>query len=544
MSENKVKFTDRTKNTDAGDSTLEVKSPGTTEGRSKDSEHKTVDKPRAPLGSGDTIQPERTPVDTKKDTTKDKVVDSDVVESGSALGPDHNVNFNEVNTIVTDVSEDDIEKLRIYTAPFKSFNVDAVGWSASLIDEGNTWDVEYTGEMMSFMAPEGMYGDRLTTGDWTNKLMWGDRAIGAQRPKIGTGGEISGASAVELITRKATGGGSITYPLDHSGFWITIEPPVESELIDLDHEILMSTTQVGNSTFGLLLNARSGVFSGLLIRFALSKVTWTSLKLPEGTDTDALLKYISPLDYGTIVNHVLVSMFTKGYPWEFTCSSSACKAKRSTLINLANAVWVDNSALTDKQLELMVKGRNSCRPDDVIKYQSLFNPVESNYVMLKDIGIHFKVGNMGDYLNSTARWIKKIELAYTNVLKDYTSESKRKSYINGQIQASRMNRYRHMVDWIEVGDSQIVDYDTITIALDTMSTVNEDWNVFEQAVIKFIEDSTIAIIGIPSHKCPTCNHLPTEQKGRFRSIIPIAPDRCFFTLIQQQAVMMATLVEA
>lgn len=460
------------------------------------------------------------------------------------LGVDHIVKFQEVNPVVTDVSEADIDKMRIYTKPFQSFNVDAIGWTASLIDTGNKWDEDTPAELLSLMSPKSIFSERLAEGDFTNSLEFGGKKIGPQRPKIGTGGEIKGEAALELIKRKSTGGGSITYPLPHSGFWLTVSPPIENELVDVDHEILMSATQVGNSTFGLLLNSRSGVFSRILVHFALSKVTGSSLKLPEGLNAENLLQYISPLDYPIIINYLLSSMFMKGYPWDFTCSSSECQAKRSALVNLTRAVWFDNSAISDKQKDLLVKGRNSCRPDDVIKYRSLFAELETTSVELGDITIHFKVGTMAEFLAASDRWVNRIETSYTNVLKDYTSESKRKSYINGQIQASRMNRYRHFVARIEVDDSVITDYDTITDALDNISSINEDWNMFEAAVVKFIEDSTVAIVGIPSHKCTTCDFEPTEQKGRFKSIIPIAPDRCFFTLIQQQAVMMASLAEA
>lgn len=533
-------FTDRARSTSADDDALQTK------GNAFDvaaEEQPVVERPvvEQQVVAGPTVEVAAESVATKPEP-KD-LEDAEEHQAPLELGEDHVVNYVEVNPVLTDVTEDDVDKMRIYTKPFESFNTDAIGWTASLIDTGNKWDEERPAELLSLMSPKSIFSERFAYGDYTNQLMHEDRKIGPQRPKIGTGGELTGDAAIELIKRKSTGGGSITYPLPHSGFWLTVSPPIENELVDVDHEILMSATQVGNSTFGLLLNSRSGVFSRILINFALSKVTASSLKLPEGLNVDSLLDYISPLDYPIIINYLLGSMFMKGYPWDFTCSSSECQSKRSTLINLVRAVWFDNSAISPEQRELLIKGRNSCRPDDVTKYRDMFTDAKNNSVTLGDITIHFKVGSMGDFLTASDRWVQRIEAAYTSVLKDYTSESKRKTYINGQIQASRMNRYRHMVDYIEIDDSVIRDYETITSALDNISSINEDWNLFESAVVQFIEQSTVAIVGIPTHKCTVCDFEPTEQKGRFKSIMPIAPDRCFFTLIQQQAVMMASLAE-
>lgn len=525
-------FTERTRAADAGDESLQVTQnsfdKGTASAVPEVTAHLETEVPVA-----ETAQVDPTDVE-----------DTELNPRELQLGEDHIVKFTEAKPVVTDATEAEIEKMRIYTKPFQSFNVDAIGWTASLIDKGNKWGEDEPAELLSLMSPKSIFTERMTTGDFSNELKHEDKSIGPQRPKIGTGGELKGDAAIELIKRKSTGGGSITYPLPHSGFWLTVSPPIENELVDIDHEILMSATQVGNSTFGLLLNSRSGVFSRILIGFALSKVTNSSLKLPEGLNTESLLEHISPLDYPIIVNYLLASMFMKGYPWDFTCSSSECKSTRSTLVNLTRAVWFDRSAINTKQRELLIRGRNNCRPEDVVKYREEFSKPELSSVELGDITIHFRVGSMAEFLTSSDRWVNRIEESYTRVLKDYTSESKRKTYINGQIQASRMNRYRHMVSHIEIDDTVIRDYETVTNALDNISSINEDWNLFEAAVVKYIEDVTVAIVGIPSHTCPTCNFEPSEQKGRFQSIIPIAPDRCFFTLIQQQAVMMASLAEA
>ncbi len=389
--------------------------------------------------------------------------------------------------------------------------------------------------------------------NWCQHIKHDDKVIGPQRPRLrSTGGNVAGRAAIEMIRRNNGNGGTLTYTLYHTGINITVEPPKESRLIDLEFALQHQATQVGISTTGLLLNARSGVFSEALIRLALEHVISTNYPCGADEIVDTLLEVIDPLDYGSLVWGVAATKFANGHPWEFQCISDDCKASRTAMINFSRMLWVDKAALTEKQITILANNSKSITDDLLDQYRNEFKHLDSSSVTLND-GTVIKFGrtSLANYIQTAKRWVDELERAYTKAMSNYTTEARRNEYIDGQIQARRMLKYEHLVSEVCIpgeieGEYMVIDdRETIRDALIEFSTLDENFSLFEEGADVYINDSTIAMVGYANQTCPTCNFTPVTEEagGPFRSLVPVAIDRILFTLVQRRNMILSAMAK-
>jgi len=407
-------------------------------------------------------------------------------------------------------------------------------------------------EAFNFYTPHATYLERANSDDaeWCQHIKHNDRVIGPVKPRLrSTGGHVTGRAAIELIRRNSGNGGSLTYQLPHTGITITMEPAKESRFIDLEFSLQHQATQVGMSTTGLLLNARSGVFSEALIRFALEHITSTNYATGADELVETLLDIIDPLDYGALIWGVMATKFANGHPWEFHCVSKTCDHRRTAMINFARMLWIDKAALTEKQLNLLANNQTSITNDLLKQYQEEFKTPDSNTVTLNDGAvIAFGRSSLRHYITCAKRWVDDIERTYTKSMTNYTTQARRSEFLDGQVQARRMLKFEHIVKEIRIpgeidGEFIIIDdAETIREALIEYSTLSENFSIFEEGADRYINDSTIAIVGYSSQKCQACNHVPSSSNGgRHRSIVPIAIDRLLFMLVQQRNLIMSEM---
>lgn len=452
------------------------------------------------------------------------------------------VNFDETSPVV----EDKEIRANMRHWPYLSFLND--GFKVSVNNLQGVPDEDPRKSMFQFYPPNLLFENQVAEKDreWVQHIRHGERIVGAQRPRLrSTGGNVKGRAAIELIRRNSGNGGTLTFPLIHTGIHVTMEPANEKQFIDLEFSLQHQATQVGLSTTGLLLNARSGVFSEALIRFALEHIVSTNYPCGADEIVDTLVDVIDPLDYATLVWGVLATKFANGHPWEFKCTASDCTESRTAILNFARMLWIDKSALTEKQLGILAGNQKSITDDLLDQYREEFKSPTSKHIELKD-GTIVVLGrtSLANYIQTSKRWVDEIERSYTNGLSSYSSPKRREQYLDGQIQARRMLKYEHLVSEIRIpgdmeGDYSVIDdRETIRDVLIEYSSIDDNYQIFEDGANTFIEESTIALVGYPTQKCKACGNDNTAEHGRHRSIVPISVDRVLFTLVQQRNLVM------
>jgi hypothetical protein len=413
-----------------------------------------------------------------------------------------------------------------------------------------TLNADIDTEVVSNYTPELIHTDKLTEADtyWSQHIRReGGAVIGPRRPRLAsTGGTLTGMAAIESIRRVAGAGGSLTYELAHSGLVITVTPVKETEMIDFEFDLTRAATQVGLSTTGLLLNGRSGVFSEALVNLALDHITSCNFK-EVGTNFRALADYIDPLDYGALIWGMLATTLANGHPWEFACTNGECKHRREALVNFSRMLWVNRNGLTEKQQNMLVKFSNNITAAQLTEYRQEFTDKAATYTMSTGVIVHWQRSTLAEYLRQAKEWVSAIEKQYNTAMTNYFTEAERRRYLNGQIQARRMHKYIHQVGKIMVPSAvegeydEIVDRDAIHAVLLELTAITPDIREFETAAVDYIESNTVQVVGYPGVKCTKCNHVPKGRGGEFRSIVPVAVDRVFFTYVQRKTLALMDL---
>lgn len=451
-------------------------------------------------------------------------------------------NFTESSPVV----EDKEIRANMQHWPYLSFLND--GFKVSVKNLQGIADDDPRKSMFQFYTPKVLFENQVgdEKREWVQHFQHGERIVGAQRPRMrSTGGNVKGRAALELIRRNSGNGGTLTYPLVHTGIHITMEPASEKQFIDLEFSLQHQATQVGLSTTGLLLNARSGVFSEALIRFALEHIVSTNYPCGADEIVDTLVNVIDPLDYSTLIWGVLATKFANGHPWEFKCTAGDCSESRTAILNFARMLWIDKSALTEKQISILSGNQKAITDDLLDQYRDEFKTPSSKNIELSD-GTVIVLGrtSLANYIQTSKRWVDEIERSYTNGLSNYAAPKRRDQFLDGQIQARRMLKYEHLVSEIRIPTEMEGDYvtiddrETIRDALIECSSIDDNYQVFEDGANTYIEDCTIALVGYPSQKCKACGTDNTGLHGRHRSIVPISVDRVLFTLVQQRNLVM------
>lgn len=395
--------------------------------------------------------------------------------------------------------------------------------------------------------------DMMAKGDWVQNISHKGKSIGPRSPRLrSTGGELAGKAALVKLRRRTGGGVELTFELPHTGLVVTMTPVHETKLIDLDFTLTAHTARVGLMTTGLLLSARSGIFSNTLIELAIDQIISTNLKVPKGTDMrETLLSVIDPLDYPILIWGLQASKSPSGHPWTYRCSNPDCQHEHDDTLNFGRAYWLNRAALTEKQLDILTSVSSGVTLEDLETYREEFADDGSEEIEL-DSGVKIVFGrtNMTEFLASTDGWCTRVEKQYANSLRDYATDKQRSEYLRSIVQSSRMNRYAHMVKRIVIPDVNGIDEDVyenntpeereiVRVLLEELSSTTLDFDKFEGAVLEYIDNHTVAVIGYPAVECPKCNFVPKTKSGALRSIVPIPIDRVFFTLVQQKVSLLA-----
>jgi len=446
------------------------------------------------------------------------------------------------------IEERELKGALSYLPHFKFYN-QGLDVAINTITKGNI-----DKDIVQFYTPKLVLADALARkgSEWNQHIKHGEKLIGPQRPRLkSVGGHLAGKAAIEMVRNVSGSGGSLTYQLPHTGITLTMRPPLESACIDLEFKISQAATQVGLATTGLLLNNRSGVFSDIFIDFALEHITSANISAGADELPSLLKEYIDPFDYGPLIWGLMATKFPNGHPWEFTCVSETCGATREAVINFARMLWIDKSSLTEKQLDVLANGQRVLTEQQLLDYREEFKTNDSSVVTLTHgIKVHFGRSTMAEYTRSAGQWVADIERHYTNALSNYTTEARRQQYLQSQVQARRMSKYEYMVEKLSIptgieGEYDIIDgRDDITEALRELSTISDDYNVFEEGAIDFIDQGTVSMVAYPAHKCGSCGFEPETSEGTFRSLVPIAIDRLLFMLVQQRNMVMSSLGDA
>lgn len=356
-----------------------------------------------------------------------------------------------------------------------------------------------------------------------------------------TGDKVAGANAIAIFRSFMSIGDVIHVPLWHSGFWVVLKPPTQTEIVNLQLALAGNEIQLGRDTTGLIYSNYSVVFNRIISEFIVSHINTTSLKL---SDDEDIRDYISLNDFYPLVSGLLSTMSPYGIDISRACVNAAeitedgkpkCTYTVKGKIDPKKLVWVDRSKLTNRMLTHMAnRGPNSVTKDDVKEYQlRLDNAKTKEYDIETTVGVKFKVvfevPTLKDNVIRGEEWVNEIIAAAQKLFRDTDNEEAKNQKVDEIAFASVLGIYNTFIKEFIYDDGRINDdKSTFNTILSDISLDEKAFTSFIKAIKDFITMSPIAIVATPNYICPECGKKQKETEDPFKEFIPLNIVEHFF----------------
>ena len=367
--------------------------------------------------------------------------------------------------------------------------------------------------------------------------------IGKVRFKKATG-ELKGEAAVLKVTSMLGIGDVVTIPLPHSGLKVTIKPPTDTDLIDFYHSTFKEKVELGRHTSGLTLTNVGVVMNNNTFKFIQRHIH--SISNPEISARD-LGDYLVIHDFHILAWGFASAIYPQGFDYQRACINdiNECTHIDKAVLNMSKLLWTDNTALTDVQRNILNASSSTVKLDidSYKKYQAehmKMIPREFSVMYQNEATIKFglRIPTFSDHVKDGLSWTDKINTAVETAMLEEDNPDNRTELLSQYIKTSALRQFSHFIDYIDTGEGTISDRDTIYKVLEVFTGDDEIRTEIIKSIIKFKEDTTISLVGIPSYKCPKCgtDHktdtaLSTGFQKRFTHVIPLDVMHIFFSLI-------------
>lgn len=388
---------------------------------------------------------------------------------------------------------------------------------------------------------------------WSNGVDVKGNKLSAGYPKVKEvhNAELVGDRALFVVSQQLGLGGAFTVPLYHSGIWVTLRPPVISEIIELFRLIDSDKIELGRSTHGLLFSNATVVITQRLIEFIIAHVHKTNVELPESKEQ--LYDLIKIQDIMSLIWGLACTMYPRGFQYQRPCLAGIdkCTFIARDKLNLNKLQMVDTKKLSDEQkLHMAARKPHSKTVEDVKRYQDTLVPIAGKRVPVTtstgaELHINIASPSIGDYITSGNEWISSIIDMIESSITDVEPEVEEKNkFINQHANLNMLRLYGHWIESIEIGDNIIKDRDTVIKTLEMLGSDNQVRDTILDEINTYIAESTFVVIGVPSFECPQCGtkqSLVEEDDGSLLStILPIDIINTFFEVGAQYLMKMAS----
>jgi len=328
------------------------------------------------------------------------------------------------------------------------------------------------------------------------------------------GKEVKGQLAIAIFNGSIGLAGLFQMPLWHSGFHITLQNISDNDIFDLHMKIVEDMGAVGRQTAGLVFSNYSFKAHSIMMDFIMENIQSTSLDV----DNFELIKYIKTPDLNNVYLLLLKYLYPNGYSTSISCENAIkidenakpnCSFRADVTVDPLKLLKVDKSRLTTSHVRHMSKRKpNSVTVDEVLNYQETLEAIA-----IKDVSIGngnvvgLRTPTLDKYFEQGEEWVNSLEDGIEDVINDTDN---RDTIMAKRARLSLLAMYGHYVEYIKTSNDNIIrDRDTILEILST-STQDKDLTItFINAVIKYIDESYVSIVGIPSYQCPECKKANT-----------------------------------
>lgn len=383
---------------------------------------------------------------------------------------------------------------------------------------------------------------------WELEPKYADKALTIRELVVGKNakGDLKGSAATAKFYNYLGLGGIIQVPLWHSGFWISLKPIKESDLLNLEMSIADNQIRLGRETNTLIYSNYSVVFDRLVLEFVTRHIQSCSLDI---ADINEITKYIKMQDLYPLVNGLIQSIYVKGFKDVRTCMNSLninpvtgkpeCDHTIESIIDPKKLLWVNRKALDTDHMKIMVKrGPKTVSIDEVLEYQSTL-PVNKPHTYNiptengLDITMTLKAPTIDEHIVSGETWVNNIIDLTEKLFTEKLSVDEKNKRVNASSKMVLLSAYNHFIQSLGLPDgSTVSDKETMDNILEMLVSDQVAFKEILGRVKDYIDLNTIAVVGIPKYRCPNCDLKQGDDNldEAFKDIIPINVLEAFFDL--------------
>lgn len=406
-------------------------------------------------------------------------------------------------------------------------------------DEGNAW-FRTAMNALTYAQLNGFGENSLARegSDWQQILDYEGQGLRPGQPKQKLGGaHHSREETMTYLARRAGVGTVFDVPLYHSGVWLRMKTPPLSAITGLQYELQQIKVTLGADSKGMAFSNTAQVLMSAALDFALQYVIDSNVHYT--TPSDLKEKILLP-DAPMVLWGLAVTLYPKGFPYAHPCVADVEKCQHITkeTLNLNRLYWTDSTSLTQGQKKLMARKFTKMTDDEQRLYLTEHTRGGQRLVWFDELGLTLKVPTLQEYEDAGQAWINGIIEMTQGAFNEPPHGSNRDQYITRLGMATTARQYSHWVTSIhekdEDGNEELVseDTDVINETLNHIFSTDEFVDTFFGEVNRYMDDSLISMIAIPSFNCPKCQTPVAEKfKERFEHLVPLDVLTTFFTLV-------------
>lgn len=482
-------------------------------------------------------------VETTEDQTPEEV---NTKEVELPYEPSPNVNLNvELTKPVSAPFKDNKPKPRRYLSIASGTQKDYLNLKTNIpnIDmisgkKGRDWYEVYEDSLRSNNKADALIESLRREGsEWQQSIQYEGGQLSAGRPRFSAnpnGNYLSGERAVMKASAVLGLGSIVQIPLWHSGLWISIKAPQDYRIYELHQRIANEKINLGRLSNGMIFSNSSVYNISYMVNFVLEHIYDATVK---DISMDYLKSIIKVTDIPTLLWGMACAIYPNGYPYQRSCinPNGECQEVVREMLALSKLSWTDNRSLTDWQRKHMSKRNVKASDVDIARYQEEHKTIGSRSITLKEeLRVVLSVPTIQQYEDSGFAWVDGIVLMMEDSFAVSLQGNQRNSYITAQGKLTSMRQYGHWVSKIYIGDEETdEDRETIEKLVGLFSSDDDISDKFFTEIGKYIDDSTISLIAIPSYECPACNYNQSEDP-KHPYLITLDVAQIFFTLLDQR----------
>ncbi len=404
-------------------------------------------------------------------------------------------------------------------------------------DESVSW---YQKLLQGFKAhpARGVFEDALAdpNASWRNVLTYNGQNINMGRPKFSNKGRGAGrmsSERLQLSVRARMGLGTpVQVQLPASGFYVTVRPLGEDNIIALWREVIAEPVRLGRATHGLMFSNNQVFASRAIVNSWLASLVETTVSdLP----IENIIDHITINDLPAIAQSMATSVYPNGFPLTRSVLESGTKVpdkEVSQLIDVRKALFMNAKMFNEAQLAHMVKRlEQPMKLKDVKDYKEEFKFTANTVIPIGDgIKLHLRTPTLREYFDSGEKWVNEIVSAVHEALGADSDQNKRGIYISQLAKASRLRQYSHYVSAIEEDETLFNTRENVDKVLTALSADDRISSLIYKAVSEYINTTQVAIVATTSVN----EYEDTVSGDKFPRLIPIDAMSTFFQLVEQK----------